>query len=118
FPLTPSGKVNRRALPAPAARPASQRYVEPRTDAERTLAAIWAELLHVERVGADDNFFELGGESILAVQMVARARDAGLALTPRDLFQRQTVAELAALTGTIPTQSVPHPLLVPIRTGG
>ena len=95
-------------------------FVEPGTDAERILAAIWADLLHVERVGANDNFFELGGESILAVQMVARARDRGLSLTPKDLFLKQTVAELAALACAANTNEspMPHPLLVPMRTSG
>jgi acyl-coenzyme A synthetase/AMP-(fatty) acid ligase len=95
LPLTPSGKVDRRSLPAPSMARSQGQYTEPLTDAERTLAAIWAELLRVDRVGRDDNFFELGGESLLAVQMTARATAAGLSLSPRDLFQRQTIAELA-----------------------
>ncbi|MEU3416684.1 phosphopantetheine-binding protein, partial [Streptomyces sp. NPDC006658] len=60
---------------------------------------MWAELLGVERVGVDDNFFMLGGDSILSIQVVSRARAAGLALTPRDLFRHPTVAELAAAGG-------------------
>jgi thioesterase domain-containing protein len=121
LPLTPSGKVNRRALPPPPTRSeVSHGFVEPHTSAERVLADIWAELLHINRVGANDNFFELGGESILAVQMAARARGRGLSLTPKDLFQHQTVAELAALAGVITSDqsAPPHRLLVPMRTGG
>ncbi|NEY34579.1 amino acid adenylation domain-containing protein, partial [Streptomyces sp. PRKS01-65] len=97
LPLTANGKVDRRRLPAPdwsAAGDAAHR--EPRTGAERLLAGIWAELLGVERVGADDNFFMLGGDSILSIQVVSRARAAGLTLTPRDLFRYPTVAALAA----------------------
>jgi non-ribosomal peptide synthase protein (TIGR01720 family) len=98
LPLTPNGKVDRRALPAPdqADRlPSSQAYVPPATPAEEMLAALWAELLGLERVGVHDNFFELGGDSILSIQVVARAHQAGLHLSPRLLFQHQTIAELA-----------------------
>jgi amino acid adenylation domain-containing protein len=121
FPSTPSGKVDRNALPAPStSRPElSQCFVAPRGDAERLLASIWTELLHIERVGVDDNFFELGGDSILAVQMIARARDAGLSLAPKDLFQQQTVSELAALVEQNRSQvsAPPHDLLVAMHPG-
>jgi amino acid adenylation domain-containing protein len=102
LPLTPNGKIDRRALPAPEAGrlAAEAAYVAPRTDAEATLAGIWAQLLRVERVGVDDNFFELGGDSILSIQIVARANQAGLRLTPAQLFEHQTVAMLAAVSGT------------------
>ncbi|MFI8192533.1 non-ribosomal peptide synthase/polyketide synthase [Streptomyces sp. NPDC085946] len=97
LPLTANGKVDRRRLPAPDWSAAGQSaYRAPRTDAERALAAVWAELLGVERVGVDDNFFMLGGDSILSIQVVSRARAAGLALTPRDLFRHPTIAALAA----------------------
>ncbi|MEU3953404.1 non-ribosomal peptide synthase/polyketide synthase, partial [Streptomyces achromogenes] len=100
LPLTANGKVDRRRLPAPDwAAGAERTHREPRTGTERTLAAIWAELLGVERVGVDDNFFMLGGDSILSIQVVSRARAAGLTLTPRDLFRHPTVAELAAAGG-------------------
>ncbi|MFF9672031.1 non-ribosomal peptide synthase/polyketide synthase [Streptomyces eurythermus] len=100
LPLTANGKVDRRRLPAPDwAAGADRDHREPRTDTERTLAGIWAELLGVERVGVDDNFFMLGGDSILSIQVVSRARAAGLALTPRDLFRHPTVAALAAAGG-------------------
>ncbi len=96
IPRTTSGKTDRRALPAPAQRPdGGAGYVLPRSGTEERLAAIWAEVLGVERVGARDNFFALGGDSILSIQIVARARQAGLALTTKDVFRHQTVAELA-----------------------
>jgi amino acid adenylation domain-containing protein len=99
MPLTPNGKVDRRALPAPDSnRPELERnYVAPRLPVEEKLADIWKIVLGVERVGVHDNFFELGGDSILSLQVVARARQSGLLVSPRDLLQHQTVAELAAL---------------------
>ncbi|MFO7587953.1 MAG: condensation domain-containing protein, partial [Gemmatimonadota bacterium] len=100
LPMTPAGKVDRRALPEPDARAAVEApYVAPRTETETTLAALCAELLGVERVGLHDNFFELGGDSILSIQLVARAREAGLHLTPRDVFEAPRVAGLAARVG-------------------
>ncbi len=103
LPLTSSGKLDRKRLPSPdlSAQLAHQ-YVAPRNEVETALAQIWAEVLRVERVGVYDNFFALGGESILAIQMVSRARQAGLSLTPRQLFQHQTVSELAAVAGCAP----------------
>ena len=74
-----------------------QPYVAPRTAAEKLLAELWAEVLRIETVGLYDNFFELGGDSILSIQIVARARRGQLYLTPRDIFQHQTIAALAAL---------------------
>jgi amino acid adenylation domain-containing protein/non-ribosomal peptide synthase protein (TIGR01720 family) len=95
LPLTSTGKFDTKALPAPEyGRPAIE-YVEPRTAAERTLAGIWSGLLRIPRVGVTDNFFGLGGDSILAIQVVSRARNSGLRLTPRQIFERQTIAELA-----------------------
>ena len=97
FPLTANGKVDLKALPGPdGARPeTNDAYVAPRTPAEEVLAKIWAEVLRLQRVGVNDNFFELGGDSILSIQTIARAREAGLHLTPKDLFQHQTIARLA-----------------------
>ena len=99
LPLTANGKVDRRALPAPNVSHASRKdtYVAPRTQAEQTLARIWGEVLGTEAPGVHDNFFELGGDSILSIQVITRARQAGLAITPRELFQSPTVAELAAI---------------------
>lgn len=71
-------------------------YVPPRTEAERILAEVWAEVLHHERVGIEDNFFELGGDSIVTLQVLARAAQRGLRLTPKLLFENPTVAEAAA----------------------
>jgi non-ribosomal peptide synthase protein (TIGR01720 family) len=105
LPLTPNGKVDRRALPAPdESRPDLEAvYVAPRTEVENTLAAIWSGLLGIEQVGVHDNFFELGGDSILSIQAVSRANQAGLKLSPRQLFEHPTVAGLAAVAGTGPT---------------
>jgi amino acid adenylation domain-containing protein/non-ribosomal peptide synthase protein (TIGR01720 family) len=102
IPLTGNGKADRKALPAPEAgrAQAGAEYAEPGTDAERTLAAIWRDVLRVEAVGVHDNFFEMGGDSILSIQVVARAGQAGLRLTPKQMFQHQTVAALAAVAGT------------------
>ncbi|MEW5926457.1 MAG: amino acid adenylation domain-containing protein [Gemmatimonadota bacterium] len=101
LPLSPSGKLDRRALPAPdAGAAADTEYVAPRTEAEATLARIWRELLRVDVVGAHDNFFELGGDSILGIQVVARAAAAGLRLTPDQIFRHQSLAALAAAAGT------------------
>ncbi len=101
LPLTSSGKVDRRALPDPALVVApSGDYVAPRTPAEEDLAALWSEVLGIERVGVHDNFFELGGDSILSIKVVARARRVGIRVTPRQVFQHPTVAGLAAAAGT------------------
>ena len=101
LPLTSSGKVDRRALvsEAPRQRKPKDTYVAPRTPVERTLASIWAAVLSHERVGTHDNFFELGGDSIVSIQVIARAQDAGLRITPRQFFQHQTIAALAPHVG-------------------
>ncbi|GLY50354.1 hypothetical protein Lesp01_40100 [Lentzea sp. NBRC 102530] len=96
LPRTDSGKIDRRALPAPDAT-GSQDHVAPRTTVERELARVWAEALRVDRVGVHDNFFGLGGDSILSIQVVSKARQAGLELATRDLFTHQTIAELATV---------------------
>ncbi|RSM44579.1 non-ribosomal peptide synthetase [Amycolatopsis balhimycina DSM 5908] len=95
FPLTPQGKIDRRALPAPRRR-AGRAPTAPRGAAEELLTRVWAEVLGVERAGAEDNFFELGGDSILGIEVVARARQLGLRLSVKDVFLRQTPAALAA----------------------
>jgi hypothetical protein len=96
-PLTPNGKVDRKALPAPGAqRPdMSSAYVAPRNAKEQLLADIWAKALRVARVGIHDNFFELSGDSIISIQITAKANQAGLKLAPNQLFMRPTIAELA-----------------------
>ena len=101
LPLTQNGKIDHRALPAPEfSSELSDRYVAPRTFIEDTLATIWAQVLRVKEVGIDDNFFELGGDSILSISIIARAKQTGLQLTVKQLFAHQTIAELAAVTGT------------------
>ncbi|MCM3804719.1 non-ribosomal peptide synthase/polyketide synthase [Streptomyces sp. DR7-3] len=110
MPRTDSGKVDRRALPAPPDRPEEgSPYVAPRTPAETVLAGIWAEVLGVPEVGVADNFFALGGDSILSIQIVSRARQAGLTLTSKDVFRHQTVAELGMSVEAAPRQPLPEP---------
>ncbi len=100
LPLTPNRKVDRKALPAPdVGSQLAHRYVAPRNPTEEILVGIWAEVLGAERVGVHDNFFELGGDSILSIQVVSRARQAGIIITPKDLVQYQTVARLTAVAG-------------------
>lgn len=96
LPLTPNGKIDRKALPAPTLQHSLTReYVAPRTPAEETLAAIWSQILGVEQVGIHDNFFEIGGDSLLSMHVITRARQAGLDLRLTQIFQHQTIAELA-----------------------
>ncbi|WP_164018688.1 non-ribosomal peptide synthetase [Pyxidicoccus trucidator] len=104
LPLNPNGKVDRKALPAPEATPQrpDEGFVPPRNPVEERLATLWAQVLRRERVGVQDNFFDLGGDSILSVQIVARATQAGLRLTARQMFAHQTIAELAAVVGSAP----------------
>ena len=99
LPLTPNGKLDRRALPAPEVTALSVRG--PRTPQEEMLCGLFAEVLGLERVGIDDNFFALGGDSIMSIQLVSRARKAGLLITPRAVFQHQTVAALAGAAGPV-----------------
>jgi amino acid adenylation domain-containing protein/non-ribosomal peptide synthase protein (TIGR01720 family) len=96
MPLTPNGKLNRKDLPVPDGDAyIRQEYEAPVGEIETVLAGIWAELLQVDRVGVHDNFFELGGDSILSIQAVARANQAGFPLTARQMLEAQTIAELA-----------------------
>ncbi|MBZ4423322.1 alpha/beta fold hydrolase, partial [Myxococcus sp. RHSTA-1-4] len=96
LPLNTHGKVDRNALPAPDASAASAGYIAPRTPAEETVAAVWAEVLHLEKVGATDDFFALGGHSLLAVRLMSRLRErTGVALPVSALFQGSTVERLA-----------------------
>jgi amino acid adenylation domain-containing protein/non-ribosomal peptide synthase protein (TIGR01720 family) len=109
MPLTPNGKVDREGLPAPATGVAEQyaAYAPPSSPAEEALAAIWCDVLGVARVGRHDNFFALGGDSILSIQVVARAARADLVLTPKVLFRHPTVAELADVATRTRSTRVP-----------
>jgi amino acid adenylation domain-containing protein/non-ribosomal peptide synthase protein (TIGR01720 family) len=97
LPRLPNGKIDRASLPAPddAVVHAAGVYAAPRTAIEQTLAEIWQQVLGRKQLGIHDSFFELGGDSILAIQIVARANQAGLKLSPRLIFRHQTIADLA-----------------------
>src|SRR6476661_792063 len=94
LPITVNGKLDTRALPAPEYLDIDH-YRAPTTAIEEILAGIYAQILGLDRVGIDDSFFDLGGDSLSAMQVVARARAAGLICRPRDVFVEQTVARLA-----------------------
>jgi amino acid adenylation domain-containing protein/non-ribosomal peptide synthase protein (TIGR01720 family) len=124
LPVTRSGKLDRAALPAPDPTQAQAPYRPPRTPTEKILVQLVGELLRVGRVGLDDNFFALGGDSIMSIQLVSRARDAGLTIRPRDIFQFQTIERLALeasdhlqadaegdLTGPVPLMPLMHEVL-------
>jgi amino acid adenylation domain-containing protein len=99
LPMTPNGKVDRRALPPPdsAGLQSEREFDPPRTSLEKLLSRIWVEILHVDRVGRNDDFFELGGHSLLAVQVVARVNEAlRIDLPLRTVFERRTLPDLAA----------------------
>jgi amino acid adenylation domain-containing protein len=122
LPLTPNGKVDRKALPAleGGAAVAAREFLAPRTPAEDVVAAVWAEVLGVEKVGARDDFFELGGHSLLAGRVVSRLRAAlGIELALRELFDAPTVASLAARVehALRPDGAVRVPPLVPVPRG-
>ena len=99
LPMTPNRKVDRKGLPKPEGmRPElGAEYQEPRTEAERILVEIWKQVLKLDRVGVRDNFFDLGGDSILSIQVVSRANQMGLKLTPRQIFEAQSIEALAAV---------------------
>ncbi|MDY7092223.1 MAG: amino acid adenylation domain-containing protein [Acidobacteriota bacterium] len=108
LPLTSSGKLDRRSLPEPEKlRPDLDRhYVAPSTSAEEILAGVFSQVLGIERVGVHDSFFALGGDSILSIQVIARAAESGLRLTVPQLFQQQTVAALARVAGRVDEHDV------------
>jgi len=97
LPITANGKLDRSALPALQAQPQGNLLL-PANDLERRLAAIWEQVLNVAPIGREQNFFELGGDSIVSIQMVSRARQAGMHFSARQLFQHQTLAALARVT--------------------
>ncbi|MGD1931245.1 MAG: amino acid adenylation domain-containing protein, partial [Leptolyngbyaceae cyanobacterium] len=100
LPRLPNGKRDRQTLPIPTVLAVAAQDSAPMTATEATLAAIWTELLPVAQVGMQDNFFALGGDSILALQAIAKAHQQGLHLTPKDLFQQQTIARLATVVSS------------------
>jgi amino acid adenylation domain-containing protein len=117
LPLTPSGKIDRRALSAPDAKPEARAFVPPRTPREQALAEIWREVLRTERVGLEDDFFELGGHSILATQVLSRVRrELGVELPLRAMFEAPTVRALAERLGE--ATAVEGPPLVRVERGG
>ena len=112
FPLTPNGKVDRRALPIPEIDLHElENYIAPSTDTETILAQIWQSVLGRERISIHDNFFELGGDSIIGIQIVAKANQAGLGITPKQLFSHQTIAQLATVTEKAPVTQIMQDLV-------
>ena len=100
IPMTPNQKVDYRALPTPDfSRSAEDKFAAPRTLIEEKLVAIWSEVLRIENVGIHDNFFELGGDSILSIQLISKANQAGIQIAAKQLFKYQTIAELATVAG-------------------
>lgn len=99
LPLKAAGKVDLDALPVPEKKlsDGDRTFVAAQTPVEKQLAEIWCEVLDLDRVGLDDNFFEVGGDSILSIRIIARAQAVGIRLTPKQMFQYQTIAELAAV---------------------
>ncbi|MBB4846272.1 amino acid adenylation domain-containing protein, partial [Paucibacter oligotrophus] len=117
LPLNANGKVDRKALPEPEF--ASERgYEAPQGEAEEALAAIWAEVLGVERVGRHDNFFELGGDSLLSLKVVSRARARGLELTPRQIFEHQSFAGAAKASQSLTEREVMAIPVLPASSRG
>ena len=124
LPLTPNGKVDRKALSVPEQihLELKETFIPPQTTVEKQLADIWVQVLGLEKVGINDNFFALGGDSILSLQVISKAHQAGLHLTPKQLFQHQTIAQLAvvvdttkkiqaeqvAVTGSLPLTPIQH----------
>jgi amino acid adenylation domain-containing protein/non-ribosomal peptide synthase protein (TIGR01720 family) len=119
LPLTRSGKVDRQALPAPEVSrdDLGSEYVAPRNRVEEVLIGIWSKVLGIEKVGVNDNFFELGGDSILSLQIVARAKQAGLALTPELMFRHQSISTMAAAIESDGAGLLPAPSEQGIVTG-
>ncbi|TIT72007.1 MAG: hypothetical protein E5W60_06425, partial [Mesorhizobium sp.] len=117
LPLTPNGKLDRKALPAPQDDAyARNAYAAPQGEVETALAAIWAELLGLERVGRHDHFFELGGHSLLAVRLLSGASNLGLQFSASDLFRTPILKELASKLNLRPQPS--NPGVIPIRATG
>jgi amino acid adenylation domain-containing protein len=120
WPLTPNGKLDRRALPAPdAGAVATREYAAPQGQIETAIAQIWQSLLGIERIGRHDDFFELGGHSLLAVQMVSRVRQTlGVEIALRELFAHPTLVQLASIVKHRDASSGARSSLVAIRSHG
>ncbi len=110
LPLTPHGKIDRKALPEPDF---SSKTVgrEPSTETERVLCGVFAEVLGLDRVGVEDSFFELGGDSISSMQVASRARRDGISLTPRQVFEHRTPERLAQLVAETPVPQEDRPAI-------
>ncbi|PGD64159.1 hypothetical protein COM36_31090, partial [Bacillus toyonensis] len=104
IPLTANGKVDRESLPMPEEKQINSECIDPRNSNEQILATIWKQVLGIKKVGIYDNFFEIGGDSILSIQIISQASQLGLKLTPKQMFECPTIAELAQLA--IETQGV------------
>ena len=117
FPMTASGKVDRRRLPTPPWWPDHRNYLAPRDATEDALCRLWADVLGVDKVGVHANFFEIGGDSITWLQIVSRAARLGMELAARDVFEHQTVAELAAWLAIRAAQAQPAPTALIQQTG-
>ncbi|WP_346099771.1 phosphopantetheine-binding protein, partial [Pseudomonas veronii] len=108
MPLSPNGKLDRKALPKPDASLQARAYVAPQSALEQQIAAIWAEVLGVARVGLDDNFFELGGHSLLATQVVVRLREQLHAeFDVKSMFSTPTLADFSAYVAARQTNNSP-----------
>ncbi|MEA5516075.1 non-ribosomal peptide synthetase [Nodularia sp. UHCC 0506] len=119
FPLTVNGKIDHQALPAPEnIKPElAGKFVAPRNSIEEAIAKIWSGVLKLKQVGIYDNFFELGGDSIISIQIIARLNQAGLQLTPKQLFDYPTIAELATVassTSAVKAEQTPVTGFVPL----
>ena len=96
MPLTPSGKIDRKALPdTDISGLLEENYIAPRNELEKGLVTLWQNLLNIPKIGIDDNFFELGGDSIITIQLVSRAKREGYSFTPKDVFEYQTIRKLS-----------------------
>jgi non-ribosomal peptide synthase protein (TIGR01720 family) len=124
MPLTVNGKIDRSALPVPDSSRSELEtgYVAPTTENETKLVEIWSQIFQLPEVGIHDNFFDLGGDSIISIQIVAKAKQSGLHFTPRDVFEQQTIVQLAQIadseqitkseqglvTGSVPLTPIQH----------
>ncbi|MDB9405737.1 amino acid adenylation domain-containing protein [Microcystis sp. CS-574] len=114
FTLTANGKIDRCALPQPTLELEDEAALNlsPGTEKERILAAIWQRVLGLKNISINDNFFELGGDSILAIQIIAQANQAGLQITPKQLFSHQTIAQLATVAERVSVNQTTQDLVI------